>query len=281
MKKYKIFIICLVFSFVLSGCSIIEGTSSKDTVHSTNYKTQKSDLGYTIDDDTLTYLDTQYNIIEVDGGDKSGIREPLSAVDIGFSDREYWALTNRYGQLVYVLAPTIILQDDGTEPVTDDGRYYHDEANVPGTEHPDLDQGHIIADSLGGVANAYNITPQDSILNRHGDQAYMEKNIRDAGGCSNFVAKIEYIDTTTQTPSMYHYSYTLLGNDIIDSFENQNPENPQEENSSNTIVDIDINNNGIVTVREAIDAGYQMPITKDHWLYPYMIDNDNDGFVGE
>ena len=66
------------------------------------------------------------------------------------------------------------------------------EADVPGTERSYLDQGHVIADSLGGVSNAYNITPQDSTLNRHGDQAYMEKVIRDAGGVTNFVAKISY-----------------------------------------------------------------------------------------
>lgn len=61
--------------------------------------------------------------------------------------------------------------------------------------------GHVIADSLGGVSNAYNITPQDSTLNRDGDQAYMEKVIRDAGGRSNFTAVITYPSTTTQIPS--------------------------------------------------------------------------------
>ena len=93
--------------------------------------------------------------------------------------------TNEYGQLVRVIAK-IILQDDKNEPVTSDGRYYKDGAKVPGTESETLDEGHVIADSLGGVSNAYNITPQDSTLNRYGDQAYMEKIIRDAGGCTDF-----------------------------------------------------------------------------------------------
>ena len=57
------------------------------------------------------------------------------------------------------------------EPVNASGRYCNDEAKVPGVEEPDLDEGHVIADSLGGVSNAYNITPQNSTLNRHGDQA--------------------------------------------------------------------------------------------------------------
>ena len=114
-----------------------------------------------------------YKIIEVDGGNLSGHREPNVAVDIGFGDREYWAFTNEYGQLVKVVAKEVILQDDSKEPVNSKGRYYPDEAKVPGVESKNLDEGHVIADSLGGVSNAYNITPQNSTLNRHGDQAYM------------------------------------------------------------------------------------------------------------
>lgn len=168
--------------------------------------------------------DGSYSVLTVDGGDLSGERQPNVKVDIGYGDREYWAYTNAYGQLVKVTAKEIILQDDRTEPVTSDGRYYHDEAKVSGVEQPDLDEGHVIADSLGGVSNAYNITPQDSILNRHGDQAYMEKVIRDAGGCTDFTAVITYPDTETQIPSHYDYTYTIHGEEIHDSFDNQNPE---------------------------------------------------------
>ena len=62
-----------------------------------------------------------YKLIEVDGGNMSGYREPNVVVDIGFGDREYWAFTNEYGQLVRVIAEEIILQDDNTEPVTSSG----------------------------------------------------------------------------------------------------------------------------------------------------------------
>ena len=136
-----------------------------------------------------------YTLIDVYGGDLSGYRAANVVVDIGFGDREYWAYTNEYGQLVRVVAAEIILQDDATEPVNSNGRYYDDEAYVPGTENSNLDQGHVIADSLGGVANAYNITPQDSVLNRHGDQAYMERNIVQAGGATNFEALITLLCT--------------------------------------------------------------------------------------
>lgn len=164
-----------------------------------------------------------YKLIEVDGGDLSGHREPNVVVDIGFGDREYWAFTNEYGQLVKVVAKEIVLQDDSKEPVNSKGRYYNDEAKVPGAENNDLDEGHVIADSLGGVSNAYNITPQNSTLNRHGDQAYMEKVIRDAGGCTDFVAIITYPNTTTQIPSHYSYTYTINGNVVNDEFRNINP----------------------------------------------------------
>jgi hypothetical protein len=223
-----------------------------------------------------------YKLIVVDGGNLSGNRQSKVVVDIGFGDREYWAFTNEYGQLVRVIADEIILQDSNTEPVNSNGRYYNDEAKVPGVESDTLDEGHVIADALGGVSNAYNITPQDSVLNRYGDQAYMEKNIRDAGGATNFEAIITYPDTNTQIPSHYHYTYTLKGNVITEDFDNVNPDEvnkpiieneakkdtpPVQEapvtNTSNDISAIDTNGNGKVTIQEAKNAGFKMPITKE------------------
>ncbi|MGG0643528.1 DNA/RNA non-specific endonuclease [Sporosarcina gallistercoris] len=239
-----------------------------------------------------------YKLIEVDGGDLSGYREPNIVVDIGYGDREYWGFTNENGQLVRVIADEIILQDDSNEPVLSSGRYYADEAKVPGVESDILDEGHVIADSLGGVSNAYNITPQDSTLNRHGDQAYMENEIRRAGGATQFEAIITYPNTETQIPSSYQYTYTIKGNVITDSFENVNPDEMNESlgltgsnesesklespsTSEGELSSVDINGNGIVTIAEAKAAGFSMPITREHWLYQYMQDRDNDGMVGE
>ena len=239
-----------------------------------------------------------YKLIEVDGGDLSGYREPNVVVDIGYGDRKYWGFTNEYGQLVRVVAEEIILQDDSNEPVLSSGRYYSDEAKVPGVESDVLDEGHIIADSLGGVSNAYNITPQNSTLNRHGDQAYMENEIRRAGGATKFEASITYPNTETQIPSGYQYIYTIKGNVITDIFENVNPDevneslrltgnNVSESKSEGTSTNegefssVDTNGNGQVTIKEAKAAGFSMPITSEHWLYKYMRDNDNDGMVGE
>ncbi|MCT4510001.1 MAG: lamin tail domain-containing protein [Tepidibacter sp.] len=182
-------------------------------------------------------------LIEVDGGNQSGHREPNVVVDIGYGDREYYAYTNEHSQLVKVTANKITLQNESTEPVLSTGRYYSDEAKVPGVESPTLDEGHVIADSLGGVSNSYNITPQESTLNRHGDQAYMEKVIRNAGGCTDFIAVITYPNINTQIPSHYSYKYTINGNVVYDEFDNVNPDkvnakletNVSHDNQTNTM----------------------------------------------
>ncbi|MDQ0975882.1 hypothetical protein QFZ31_005760 [Neobacillus niacini] len=247
---------------------------------------------------------SKYTLIVVDGGDMSGSRKPNVRVDVGYGDREYWAFTNEYGQLIRVEAKNITLQNQNTEHVLSSGRYYSDEAKVPGTESQELDEGHVIADSLGGVSNAYNITPQDSILNRHGDQAYMEKVIRDAGGCTDFVAVIQYPNNQTQIPNHYKFTYKIQGRTIKDEFDNVNPDEvnknlgettgtsstpPKTDNvpanetvsSNEDVSKVDTNHNGSVTISEAKAAGFKMPITRDSWLYKYMDDRDGDGLVGE
>ena len=314
MKKKINYLILLLTAIFIVGCTNVEDVSNTDgkadsqEVTTKNSEKEKTTTKKQLVEETSTQSKDQlfkgYKLIEVDGGDLSGHREPNVVVDIGFGDREYWSFTNEHGQIVRVIADEIVLQDDRTEPVTSSGRYYADEAKVPGVERADLDEGHIIADSLGGVSNAYNITPQDSTLNRHGDQAYMEDAIRKAGGATNFEAIITYPNTETQIPSHYKYTYTLKGNKIVDEFDNGNPDEinkslgltenkstnsnkstiSNKSNASNGTEDIssvDTDGNGQVTIKEAKAAGYSMPITSDHWLYPYMDDRDNDGMVGE
>ena len=327
MKKKMNYLILLLTIIFMVGCTNVEDTSNTDvetdsqevTTVETNINNEKEETVTAVFDEPFVEetpsvpvaeetptqpnneLFSGYDLIEVDGGDLSGYRQPNVVVDIGFGDREYWAFTNEHGQLVRVIADEIILQDDNNEPVTSSGRYYSDEAKVPGVERDDLDEGHIIADSLGGVSNAYNITPQESTLNRHGDQAYMEDAIRKAGGAKKFEAIITYPNTKTQIPSSYKYTYTLRGNVIVDTFDNVNPDKVNESlgltgsepvettepakstgsNANGDISSVDTNGNGQVTIKEAKAAGFRMPITSDHWLYPYMDDRDGDGMVGE
>ncbi|MGM0789902.1 MAG: DNA/RNA non-specific endonuclease [Bacillota bacterium] len=306
MKKKLNYLISLLTIIFIAGCTNPEDASNTNadkvpqeettvTVKPEAEKTASVPAAEETSGQPNNELFSGYKLIEVDGGDLSGDRESKVVVDIGYGDREYWAFTNEYGQLVRVIADEIILQDKSSEPVLSTGRYYSDEAKVPGVESDVLDEGHIIADSLGGVSNAYNITPQDSTLNRHGDQAYMEDAIRKAGGAANFEAIITYPNTETQIPSSYQYTYTLMGTEIVDTFDNVNPDEvneslgltgsePTETTSTNTSSDIssvDTDGNGQVTIKEAKAAGFSMPITSDHWLYPYMDDRDGDGMVGE
>lgn len=312
MKKKMNYLMLLLTAILMFGCTNVEDASNTDgaidpqeviTVDTNKNSEKEEAVPPVVNEPEVEETTTQpsndlfsgFKLIEVDGGDLSGYREPNVVVDIGYGDREYWAFTNEYGQLVRVIADEIILQDDLNEPVLSSGRYYSDEAKVPGVESDVLDEGHIIADSLGGVSNAYNITPQDSALNRHGDQAYMEEVIRKAGGATNFEAIITYPNTETQIPSSYQYTYTLMGNRIIDRFDNVNPDEvnaslgttgsePTETTGSDTdgdISSVDTNGNGQVTIKEAKEAGFSMPITSDHWLYKYMDDRDGDGLVGE
>ena len=53
------------------------------------------------------------------------------------------------------------------------------------------------------------------------------------------------------------------------------------QDPNKTLSEIDKDGNGIVTIQEALDAGFTMPIYKTHWLYKYMIDRNNNGMVGE
>ncbi len=226
-KRNKWLIVGLLGALLISmtGC---QGASEQQKVPQEQITTDKQEIpSAQIEDMFEGYTDDMfegYTQIEVDGGNRSGHREPNVVVDIGFGDREYWAFTNEHGQLVRVVAEEIVLQDDENEPVLSTGRYYSDEAKVPGVESKTLDEGHVIADSLGGVSNAYNITPQESTLNRHGDQAYMEKAIRGAGGATDFEAIITYPDTKTQIPDYYYYTYTIKGNRVVDAFPNVNPD---------------------------------------------------------
>lgn len=133
-KKFKHNSRVIIATFFLAGCIISFTGCDTDTQTSIpneltqvdETQTESKTLALTDNEKKNTYVTNgesfqyegkSYKIIEVDGGDLSGNREPNVAVDIGFGDREYWALTNEYGQLVYVMADKIVLQDDENEPV--------------------------------------------------------------------------------------------------------------------------------------------------------------------
>lgn len=87
----------------------------------------------------------------------------------------------------------------------------------------------------------------------------------------------------------------MNGHKVVDEFDNVDPDKVNESlgltrnknsksagsNKKGDISAIDTNGDGQVSIKEAKAAGFKMPITKDHWLYPYMHDADQDGLVGE
>ena len=173
--------------------------------------------------DILSYLSN-----DVDTCDISGFRKANAKIDIGVDTkkitRNYYGYTNEYSQLVKVTADKLILQTK--EEGIYDGRYCQDEAKVSGTEKKDYDEGHVIADSLGGASNAYNITPQKSNVNRKGGKQYeLEEKFRNilanGGEITNLNVDIIYDNKVTQTPSKYIFSWVENGNQRNEEFLNQ------------------------------------------------------------
>ncbi len=275
MKNLKIIIPAIL---LLSGCS------ATDIIDKVDNKGNSDNATAIVSNEELA----NNKEISVDACDLSGEREANVKVNIGYDDREYYAYTNENSQLVYVEASEIELQDDDTEDVTSQGRYCSDEAKVPGVEADDLDEGHAIADSLGGVSNAYNITPEESTLNRHGAQADMEEQIREAEATgqevTDFKYSIEYPDTETQIPSKYSVSFAIDGTEVTYDFENTydgevsssyddstTADSETSENSSSD--DSDVVYENCTEVKEEGAA----PLHEDDPGYSSKLDRDGDG----
>lgn len=157
----------------------------------------------------------------------------IGATDDGVP-REYYAVTNSTGQLVEVIARNIIVQDDDTEAVTEKGRYCNRLPFVPGAGKG-FDRGHVIADSLGGQSNLYNLVPQNATLNRHGDQAFIEDQIRKAGGAADFHAVLTYPDEHSDIPSRYSIAYSLEDTPRVRTFANIDPDSAGPEDAYEVI----------------------------------------------
>ncbi len=241
-------------------------------------------------DETSNFDTSDYQLVDSSACSLSGERVANAKVDIGYDSdyatRDYYAYTNEYSQLVYVEAEEIILQNDDKE-ISGDDRYCSDEAKVPGVEESDLDEGHVIADSLGGASNAYNITPQGSQLNRYGTQADIEEDIRSNGGATNFTATIEYQATDTQIPSTYTLSYTVNGTPKSYTFDNEyTPDGSDSSvNTDTTDVQVDTTETTSTSTDGAVsyanctavrDAG-AAPIYEGDPGYSRSLDRDGDG----
>lgn len=165
--------------------------------------------------------------IKVDACDTSGERRRNAKVDIGYDSynikRNYYGYTNNNRQLVYVEAQNLILQTKQEEH--HGNRLCNGQADVKGTELKNYDKGHVIADALGGVSNAYNITPEHSYVNRKGVQYQLERylinQLQNNHQVTNVKVIISYPDDKTQIPNKYDFSWELDGKQQQVSFENK------------------------------------------------------------
>lgn len=214
----------------------------------------------------------------------SGTRAKNAKVDVGYGSRKYYAYTNKYGQVTKVTAKDIVLQKKSEE--NSQGRYCKDEAKVKGTESYKYDEGHVIADSLGGVSNAYNITPQARNVNRSGGKQYaIEQKIQNAEyngkQVKGFVATISYSNSKTQIPSSYKISYKIGSKTYSYSFSNKYVGSSSKSTSSNGGA---IKTNGkdygtCATANKHYGSkwkGYKKGYNKE---YSYHTDTDHDGWV--
>ncbi len=162
--------------------------------------------------------------IKVDQCDLNSGRQANVVVDIGVGSRKYLAKTNNNYQVTEVFAREIIPQNEDVELTQNSGRYCLDEASVVGTELKEYDQGHIIADSLGGASNTYNITPQASSLNRFGMQRKMEEQLTNAlmdqKQVTNFHGQIFYPSMNSLIPSGYAFTFEIDGQQESYQFDN-------------------------------------------------------------
>ncbi|WOO89612.1 DNA/RNA non-specific endonuclease [Mollicutes bacterium LVI A0078] len=161
--------------------------------------------------------------ISVDSCDLSGNRQANVKVNIGYGSREYYGYTNEYGQLAYVQADSLQLQNSSTENLTSDGRYCDSQANVDGASGS-YNRGHAIGDALGGDSNAYNIFPQLTDINSgtYNDiEMQLQDTLYNGGSVTNFELKLTYPNSLTNIPSSYTMSYNINGQYDEHTFNNK------------------------------------------------------------
>ncbi len=229
---------------------------------------------------------SSYKTYKVGACNLSGSRYKNAKVDIGYGSRKYYAYTNKYGQLTKVTAKNIVLQKKSEE--NSNGRYCRDEAKVPGTEKSNLDEGHVIADSLGGVSNAYNITPQASNVNRSGGVQYkFEQEIlkaeQNGKQVTDFKMIIKYANKSTQTPSSYKVTYKIAGRNRSYTFNNKTKKSSSTSSSSSSSNGAWSSNGKDYGTCAAAKShygsswpGYRKGYNKE---YSYHRDSNNNGWV--
>lgn len=137
-------------------------------------------------------------------------RKPNVKVNIGYGSRQYFAYTNEYGQLAYISADEIIVQDESTESVNDSGQYCDGPAQISGDSGTTAKT--VISDSLGAASNSYNVIPAGNV---YSGLESIENEILANGGATEFKAYFTYDTTDSTTPHMISISYKI-GSQLVE-----------------------------------------------------------------
>lgn len=210
----------VVISFLIPHLIYVENTVSEKQLGSyptsTFYSTiQTSIIHEGLFNNTASDFGAQASVadnklINIDVCSQSIVREPNVKVDIGYGNRAYYGYTNEYGQLVYVTADSLQLQNSNTEQLID-GQYCNTQTNESNTSD-EYNSGHAIGDELGGVSNSYNLFPQLTEMN-NGKFKELEQHIESAmyqgSEVTDLRIEISYSSPEDTIPYSYEISFKI------------------------------------------------------------------------
>lgn len=98
--------------------------------------------------------------------------------NIGAGNRAYYSYSPTPHQVRFARADQIVLQSDAGPTPTQNNRYCARQPQREIMAGPDIDAGHIFADSLGGAGVIENMAPQSASFNRRGAQYQFEEQVR-------------------------------------------------------------------------------------------------------
>lgn len=214
-------------------------------------------------------------------GDISGV-EPT-----GWNQAEYSVVSGGWlYNRSHLIGHQLTGEDDNAENLMTGTRYFNTEGMLPFEN--------FVANYIEETENhvRYRITPHFEGNNLLASGIYMEGfSIEDNGEGLSFHIYVPNIQPEVEIN--YATGESKFDEPVVEEPVKKEPvkkeapkesvveETPAPAPSGGDVSSVDANGNGKVTIQEAKDAGFSMPLYSDHWLYPYMDDRDNDGMVGE
>lgn len=208
-------------------------------------------------------------------GDISGV-EPT-----GWNQEEYSVVSGGWlYNRSHLIGHQLTGEDDNAENLMTGTRYFNTEGMLPFEN--------FVANYIEETENhvRYRVTPYFEGDNLLASGVFMEGfSIEDNGEGLSFhiyVPNVQpKVDIDYVTGESWFDEPVVEEEPVIEEVQEEPVVEEAPATSGGDVSSVDANGNGKVTIQEAKDAGFSMPLYSDHWLYPYMDDRDNDGMVGE